>query len=358
MADMFDYLQWRGDILFSQIPLNPVDALIFSTLSYVQLDGIVPEVIEKRITLEEAVKVFLKKPEPETKVRVRQDIKLLQAVAQVQRFRNIQLCFYRSILVAEEETQFAALTYLLEDGTAVLVFRGTDRTLVGWKEDFNMSFYESVPAQREALRYVEEFAKASNQPLYITGHSKGGNLAVYAAAKSGERIQKRILAVYNQDGPGFTEHMLGNPGYQAIVPKIHTYIPQSSVVGMLLEHEESYTVIKSSQIGVMQHNPYSWEILGTDFIHIEEVSEESRRLDKALKSWLSGMSLEERSDLTDTIYELFTSVGVSQTIDLVQPKNVRSYVKALANDEKKRQLIAGKMVTLLRAMKDAQHDKE
>lgn len=358
MADIFDYLTWRGDISFSNEPLNPVDALIFSTLSYIWYDGIVPETTIEKIPLKEVAERFLEIPGHECMVRVKLDVEFLKAAAKTRRFGETELTFFRNILVREEETQFAALTCILDDGTAVVVFRGTDHNLAGWKEDFNMTFSESVPAQREALRYVNEFAEVVNIPFYLTGHSKGGNLAVYAAAKSCVDIQKRILQVYNHDGPGFTEYMMGDAGYLAMVPKIRTYIPQSSMVGMLLQHEEPYAVIKSRQIDLLQHNPYSWAVSGTDFICVEEVSEHSKKRDTVLKKWFAGMSLEERSAFIDTVYEVLTSGGANQITDLVQLKNVLSYVKTLKTDEKKRQIIAGELTALSQTMKKLQRERQ
>ena len=352
MADLYDYLTWRGDLCFSDVPLNPVDALIFSTFSYIQFEGIVPDTYKKEIALREAAALFLEKPGCENMVRVKQDLALLRSAMDTSRFGNTKLTFYRSVLDMEKEKQFAAMTFLLDDGNAVLVFRGTDQTIAGWKEDFNMTFCERVPAQDEALRYVSEFAKGNSVKFYLAGHSKGGNLAVYSAIKCEEEIRSRIIRIYNQDGPGFNDYLMGDPVYHALVPKISTYLPQSSIVGMLLEHEEPYYVIKSRQIGVMQHNPYSWELEGPDFVYLEAVSEGSRRFNKALKNWLAGMTLEERSTFADTVYGILTSGGASQTSDLIHPQNVRTVVRTLSENEEMRQLIANELGALMQSLRN------
>lgn len=357
MSDMFDYLKWRGDILFSQLPLNPVDALVFSALSYINFNGIVPETPQRSLTLRKAAEILLTQPHPEDKSHVKQDLELLKAAAGTERFGAERLTFYRSIFAAERETQFAALTFFLDNNTSIVAFRGTDKTLTGWKEDFNMSFCESVPAQREALRYLNELAEEGSEPIYLAGHSKGGNLAVYSAAKCNKSIQQRIPEVFNHDGPGFTESMMRDPGYLAVLPKIRTYIPQSSIVGMLLEHEEPYTVIKSSNIGFMQHDPYSWEIIGKDFIYTDEVTAGSRFIDRAIKNWLAGMTMEERSNFVDTLYELLTSGGASLTAELINPKNVRTYIKTLNEDESKRRIIAEELASLVLSIVEIQRKK-
>ena len=227
MYDMFDYLEWRGDLSFKKIGPNPVDMLIFSTLSYINFDGIVSDDPNKIMPLREAGGLFLALPDKEKKVRVKKDIELLEAAINTERFANVGVSFYRNVFTPEEEKQFAAMTYYPGDGTAVLTFRGTDRTLIGWKEDFNMTFQDTIPAQREALKYLEEYAVNRLESIRMSGHSKGGNIAVFAAAKADKEIQKRIIEIHNQDGPGFPESMMNDFGYLSIVPKIYSYVPES-----------------------------------------------------------------------------------------------------------------------------------
>jgi len=358
MADMLDYLAWRGDIEFTQLPVNPVDALIFSTLSYIKFEDIVPDNPNQSISLAEAAAGLFSLADPVSRTRVKKDLDLLKAVAESARFDNIRMTFYRSILIPEEDTQFAAVTIFLEDGSAYIAFRGTDNTLTGWKEDFNMSFQSSVPAQHLALAYVQEFAAVHSIPIWMGGHSKGGNLAVYAAAKCGELLQKRIVEVYSQDGPGFSEAMMKDPGYRNILPKVRSFLPQSSVIGMLLEHEEPYTIIKSNQVGIMQHDPYSWQVLGADFVQVEELTADSRFLDRTFRNWLSRMTNEERSEFFDTVFELLESTGAERTGELIHPQNVRAYLKTLKTNEYMRNVLASELIRLASAARRAQSDPQ
>lgn len=358
MADMLDYLAWRGDIEFTQMPVNPVDALIFSTLSYIDFKDIVPDNPLQSISLEEAAAGLFSLTDPVSRTRVKKDLELLKAVAESARFDNIRMSFYRSILIPEEDTQFAAVTIFLEDGSAYIAFRGTDNTLTGWKEDFNMSFQSSIPAQHLALEYMQEFAAAHPIPIWMGGHSKGGNLAVYAAAKCGELLQKRIVEVYNQDGPGFSQAMMDDPGYRSILPKIRSYVPQSSVIGMLLEHEEPYTIIKSNQVGLMQHDPYTWMVMGANFLQVEELTADSRFLDRTFKNWLSQMSNEERSEFFDTVFELLESTGAERAGEIIRPQNVRAYLKTLKTNEYMRNILASELVRLVSSARRAQNDPE
>lgn len=351
MSDLFDYLIWRGDILFSQLPPNSVDALIFSALSYIDYEGIVPKEIGSSVSLQEASQKMLKMSDLDGRFRVKKDLELLSAAAQTDRFRNVGLSFYQNIFIPEEETQFAAITYLLDDGTAFLTYRGTDKSLVGWKEDFNMSFQDSVPAQRLALKYLQTFAWANQGTLIVGGHSKGGNLAVYAAARCGAEVQNRIREVYNQDGPGFREQMMEDEGYLSIVPKIHTYVPQSSVFGMLMEHKEPYIIIKSKSVSVMQHDPYNWEVLGKDFIMLEELTPDSRFLDRTVDDWLSGMTNEERNQFVDMVFDLVMLPDTNRPRDIVKPQNILTYLKTLQMDEERRRVIGTELSKLIEAGK-------
>lgn len=349
MANMFDYLSWRGDIPFSQVPPNPVDALIFSTLAYTQFGALISDDPFRPVFLHDAVEGFFAYPDREKRVRDKRDLELLLTTAESSRFRNLGLCFYRDELIPQEETQFAAMTFLLDDGTAFLTFRGTDYSLVGWKEDFNMSFQDTIPAQRKALAYTEEFSDRFPGVLRLGGHSKGGNLAVFAASKCDAGIRTRIEQVYNLDGPGFREYLMGDEGYLEMVPKIKTYIPQSSIIGMLLEHEEPYTVIQSRQLSLMQHEPYSWEIMAGGFVEAGEMSPDIRFLDATLKHWLAGMTVAERNEFVDTVYELLTSGGADMAYHLIRPQNIRALLKTLSNDKAMVRLLAKELVSLIQS---------
>lgn len=353
MANVLDYLQWRGDLPFSVDPLHPVDALIFSALAYISYGGQTAFQPGIPITLKQAADTFFGMDDHEKRVRVKNDLELLRKAADTKRFGQTKLFFFRELLLEEEQTQFAAATFLLDDGTAFLAFRGTDDSLVGWKEDFNMSFQQTVPAQRMALDYTREVAAEFDGLLRLGGHSKGGNLAVFAAARSSCLVRNRILEVYNNDGPGFTEYMMGDPGYLEVVPRIHTYVPQSSVIGMLLEHEEPYTVIKSKQVGLLQHELYSWEVLGPDFLPMEEITADSRFLNLTIKNWVSGMSVQDRNVLVDTMYDLLSSGDVETALDIFHPKNLRSYIRALRRDESARRILMGEFQALIHAARQA-----
>lgn len=222
------------------------------------------------------------------------------------------LIFRKEKFIPEKQLQFGALAVLLGNGTSFLAFRGTDSTLVGWKEDFNMSFMDTVPAQLAATEYVQRFVQAHPGPLILGGHSKGGNLAVFAAITSAPSIQDQILNIYSFDGPGFSAQLLSTPAYECMMPRVHTFLPQSSIVGILLERKEAYTVVRSGKIGLLQHDPYSWQVVGGDFIRLEEITGASKFADKTLTQWLSNLTPQQREQVIDVVYD-FVASGIDVT---------------------------------------------
>ena len=346
MANVFDYLKWRGDLSFSQDPPNAVDALIFSGLSYIRFCC---DVGQRPISLKTASETFFAQEDYGKDCRVQKDLDLLRAAVETRRFGELSVCMYRDLLIPEQDTQFAAITFLLDDGSMFLAFRGTDNSLVGWKEDFNMTFQQTIPAQRLALQYTREVALEIPRPMRLGGHSKGGNLAVFAASRCSPGFQQRILEVYNHDGPGFTQYLMGDPGYRAMVPKIRTYVPQSSIIGMLLEHEEPYTVIRSKSIGLLQHDLYTWDVMGKAFLPVEEITENSQFVDATLKTWFADMTNQERSHLVDVLFALLSSGGAENVYDLLHPRNIKTYIKTLSSDVNLRRILSAEFAGLMEA---------
>ena len=325
MGTVYDYLTWRGDLTFRKVPFGEVDSLILSMLSYLDMKDIVPapgrEVEFPSVWA--ASKEYLERyPDPKKAkmgVLIPKDIvKMMRAMRSTKRFGPLKMCNYINLIDPETELQFSAVTFLLGDGTVVVTYRGTDDTLVGWKEDMNMCFLPVVPAQLKAVEYLHTVATTHTGKLILTGHSKGGNLAVYAAVHCDPAIRERITAVYSNDGPGFGRNILDDPDYVQIRPRICNLVPQSSVVGMLLEHDENYTVVKSRQkTGLLQHNGLSWEILGNSFVHLKDVNPESRKLDRTVNQWIRDMTPAQREEFAEAVYQLFSVDGAQTLTDIV-----------------------------------------
>lgn len=336
MANLMDYLDWRGDVPLSSCPFNEVDNLILSEVAYVDFGGIVPNPeAGGSIPLFEASKRFFERHTQEqldAEISItKKSITVLKKAAACPRFQFIRLSCYVDQIDLDGQKQFSALHMGLDDGTTYIAFRGTDNTMVGWKEDFNMTFRETVPSQLEAQNYLDKTISFRERKLRVGGHSKGGNLAVFASVRCRPSIARRIIEVYNNDGPGFSGEILHSEEYHRMLPRIRTIVPQSSVVGMLLEHEEEYVVVKSSTIGLMQHDALTWEVLGPSFVTAENVTKESKLLDLTLKTWLGKMTPTERERYIDTLYELLVSSDIKEVKDLASFKKTGALLKAVGD---------------------------
>lgn len=358
MANVFDYLHWRGDLQFTQDGTNEIDALIFSSLAYIRFAGSIEAWQNEPITIQEAWSELSQLPDCYHRGRNRNDIDLLKECSVTVRFAETQILNYKQIYAPEEDTQFAAMTFLLNNGTACIAFRGTDTSLTGWKEDLEMMYRSEIPSQRLALEYTHEMQMMLQCPIILCGHSKGGNLAVYAASKTSPMLQESILAVYNNDGPGFTEYMLGDPGYKAMVPKIRTYVPQSSIIGLLMEHEEPYTIVKSNQISVMQHDTFNWEVIGKSLIPVEEITPDSRFLDATIDNWLKEMDMSERSQWIDAVFSVLTTVDSDNVQEVFQPKNLLKFIKRIGSDENTHRVLLTEWVKLMNAARQSARQLE
>ena len=304
MTTLFDYLSWRGDLPLSADPFHEVDGVILARFTYMPFHRVLRRDSLTPTTVEAVCRALLALPDIETAVRRRGDTDLLRALVESPRYKGMELTAYADRLDAESQTQFSAITVKLEEDHYCVAYRGTDNTLIGWKEDFNMGFVCPVPGQKLAVDYLQKAARRLPGRLTVCGHSKGGNFAVYAAAFCGDEIQDRIEAVYNYDGPGFDSKVLSEPGYQRICKKIQTFVPQSSVVGMLLGHEEKYIIVHSEQTFLQQHDTYSWEVLQKHFHYLDTVDNSSRFVDYTLKAWLAQMTPAQREQFVDAIYEV------------------------------------------------------
>ena len=321
MANLLDYLDWRGDLTLGQDPFNEVDNLILAELSFVDFGGIVaPPGEGSGIPLYEAAeRYFTRFPEGvDMGVLVPDAIpEMLEKMAACPRFRDMKLSCFADWLDNDKAVQFAALTIETGDGAVYLAFRGTDDTLAGWKEDFHLACVPEIPAQRLAVEYTRQTAKQyPRKKLRLGGHSKGGNLAVWAALNVPDRVQRRIQQVWSNDGPGFHEDILSLPEHQDVARRIVTIIPQSSLVGMILEHDEDYTVVESSEKGLMQHDGFSWEVKGPGFVRLGSVTRQGRHHDLVLKEWVRQMPLDQREKVVEGLFSLLTASGAQTLTDL------------------------------------------
>lgn len=356
MGNIIDYARTETRD-FGELPFREADALVLAQLSYDDVPECVPrldDVESKYGTLRDRVKQFdvrrpirslhmLRKLPFNGVTIARADDELnhdqavpdhdvenvglvdpqvthdfYHAVASNPRFSDIEMGAFLEQFDGEEQTQFAAVTYLLPSGALVVAYRGTDDSLVGWKEDFNMAFQYPVPAQATAADYLARVAALwKDVPIVLTGHSKGGNLAVYAAMNAPEPVQRRVTAVYSLDGPGFPSQIVGSDPYRSVMPLIVKIVPDSSIVGMILETPEPMRVVRSDQKGVMQHLTFSWQVSGNDFEYLPQVSPSSQLFNRSLNGWLESLSTEDRERAVDALFSVLRSSHADSISDLM-----------------------------------------
>lgn len=331
MPNMLDYLTWRGDLSFKQDPFNEVDNLILSQIAYLDLSGVVPAPGEgEPVTVAQAWQRFARRCAEQNNDGAPGGVvsnltpQVLELMARSSRFGRALMANYVDIVDAAESLQFSALTVQLEDRSTYVAFRGTDASFAGWREDFAMSF-STVPAQICARGYLEDVRKTTRGPLRVGGHSKGGNLAVFATARATKRTQRRIIEVWSNDGPGFAEGVLPDQGLDAIHDKARLLVPESCVVGQLLEQDLDKTVVASSGVGILQHDAMAWQVQGKRFVALEQTSEGSQRFGEVFASLIKDKDLAWRSRLTESLFTALEAGGSS--IDELRAGGVQAYLK-------------------------------
>lgn len=305
---------------FEEMPFCELDALVFSQLSYLNLEHLVPQLRNSEVKWVELPSLYKKEAFSymvEHTFNERSNLQLLKEVCASPRYRFVTLSFYESKRDKQVEEQFAAVTFALPTGELVVAFRGTDFTMTGWKEDFNMFFTAPVPSQVSAVAYVEEVAEKTSQNMYLVGHSKGGNLAVYSSAFSKETLHSRILSVYTLDGPGFPLDILENGHYIKDQKKVIKIVPEGSLIGVMLESSVAPRIIKSYNLGLLQHDAFSWKWdkkLKNEFVESGQFTGHIVHLDRTLNQWIEELSVEQRKTLVDTLFAVITALNV-ESID-------------------------------------------
>lgn len=346
--DIYDYLNWRGDLTFEQDELNEVDNIILSRISYFPFE----KSMLKHLTLFELYNILKKNNFKD--MDFEEDKKLLEFLSKSNRFKDLNICEIEKNYNITSEEQFFALTIFLPYNKLFVSYRGTDNSFVGWKEDFNLSFTSNIPSQIKAAQYLNYIEnKYLLKKIIVGGHSKGGNLAIYAAMHS--KNKKRIIKVYNNDGPGFLEEIINSNNYKKILSKITTYIPESSIIGRLLNHEEGYVVVKSLEKGIMQHDLYSWQVLGKNFVYSNDISKKSALIEKIIKNWLNQITMDEREKVINVFYQILISTNAKsfKELDLKWFSNARILFKSYQNINKKdKEMISKSLSTLFKSIKE------
>lgn len=324
MSNMFDYLIWRGDLSFGNAPLCPIDALIFSMLAYMDLRKVVPaDPSAEPVRLSDAVEKYFALPGSHLPhvTGASNHVKLLRKLSESERFGGLRLFGAKRQVNRSENMQFGAISVLLPGQNLFVAYQGTDDTLVGWKEDFMMSYECPVPAQLSAVNYLNEVGAAyPMRRIFTGGHSKGGNLATYAAVKSGPGVYPRIRGVYNNDGPGFCDGTLYTPEYREMRDKIHTYMPQSSIVAVLLEHDWKHKIVVSNGTGILQHDAYTWQVRGTEFTYTEKRTAFGEKTEAVLDRFIGALSPERKRMFCEALFEILESTEKDTVSGIIRGK--------------------------------------
>ncbi len=342
MANMIDYMKWRGDIGFDKSPINEVDFLILSTLSYLRFSDIVHKNFKQDITLQKAAELFANAKDFEIRKSETENVdpntvEVLEIAGKTTRFGQLKVNGFWDRLNIEKEEQFAAITFTSKEAKwTCITFRGTDNNLIGWKEDFNLAIMDEVPSQADAVEYFNEAASFNKGTLYVAGHSKGGNLAIYAAKNAKDKFKKRIKYVYDFDGPGFYQSFFTDESYKKIKDKIKTYVPGLSIVGALFWHDGPYTALQSSGRGIYEHDPLNWQIIANHFDELPDVTEDSKSLHRAVNEWIVHISPSAKKTFIDTVFKLLLDTNAKTLMSLQNNmwENLYKVLKGLKNLDK------------------------
>ena len=332
MSTIFDYLK---EVTYDSIydrPFKELDVLALTELTYLPFGHIVPQgdTTGIPVRLSDAMELIDRTTDF---IVSNQHLQLVDELATSKRFKNIKLLNYVDEYDPDVQKQFAAMTYRLSLDVYLVVFRGTDDTLIGWKEDFHMTYMDHVPAQKRAASYLQHVMKEFPKGRFlVAGHSKGGNLATYACTYLPDSLFERVDAIYSYDAPGLNKAIIETEGYQRTSPNIRRFVPQGSIVGMMLEVPEPTTIVKSRAFGgFAQHDAFTWEIKDYSFVTVSETSPDSQQTDLTLKQWVRETSAEERKKFFDTFFGIFLDAGITSINDLTDLKQLAKAKEILQN---------------------------
>lgn len=360
MSNLFDYIAWRGDLPFEASPLCEVDNFIFCMATYIDYNRIYnnynPDV---KLLLKDVSKEFCKIYDVKTVKQMGLVIpwenirKLIDRMGKSQRFSDVEISDFTNEIDEERQMQFAAVTYHLNKDEMFVSFRGTDDTLVGWKEDLRLSYLNEIPAQRRSVEYLESVArKYPDKKIYVGGHSKGGNLAKYSCIWVDDDILERVCAIYNNDGPGFLPDVVSSERFARVESKVTNFVPQSSLVGQIFQHRGKRIIIKSKYKGVYQHNIFGWEIHGTSAVRVEKFTRSGEMNHEIFNVRINSMSVDERRGFADTFCSILDKTGVKSLRELTEAgfKSAAVMVRAYAElDKEQKQMMSLFLTKLLSA---------
>ena len=360
-VNIIDYIKWRGDLTMDIVPFNHLDALLFSQLSMLRLDEVLIEEGEQiSLSIKKAVKVF-----KELNIEEKYDLGLIlpkeiitafYMMGESPRYKDLVLDNYVNNICSSEQTQFSALTIDLGYNTRVVSFSGTDDTLIGWKENFNMLFVSTTAGQASSCDYLSKVSRRWRH-IYVCGHSKGANLALYSTLHVNNHVQRKIEKTIGFDGPGLIEDINEIDSFERIIKKVTFYVPDTTIIGALFDHYEEIKVVKSTEKGLYQHDVFSWEVLGTDFVYVDDRTEESKHIEQKIKTMISEIDEATRVRLVNEGYKILSS-DTADTLTKLYGEKFRIIKDYLASDPSIQKAYKKIFLEILRdkIMRDAIYD--
>ncbi len=355
MNNIISYVDEFAGKTLDEMPFNEVDSLVLCQLSYLDFGGYVGGIEERNSPVD--VSDIFNDNDWEKILQGywyhNDNKKLFTSFVSSDRFKGTKLNYYVNITSEDEDLQFSAVTYILPDRSVYIAYRGTDATLVGWKEDLKLGYSEPVRAQELSVDYMDRVTTYFQGRFRTGGHSKGGNLAVYAAMFSRPDTRRRIIEIFDHDGPGFRPEIIKEGHYASIRNKIHKFIPRSSIVGILLEDSSDYQVVECWSVGALQHNSYRWKYKDGSFVY-STMSAKTRKNNEAINEWINSLTTSELDTLIDTIFEMITANDAKSVFDLATDpvgNAVSAYNRYRQMDQKTKDMI-NNIIKRLREMVD------
>lgn len=319
MPNLIDYLEKVKELTFDQEPLNILDKVCINEIGYLTYEKwLTPSDLQKTINLHDYAEGKDLNPDYSFMV-TKKRVELAEAMVRSRRFAGLNLSDYRSVLDKEVEKQFAAMIFSLPElDYQQIVFRGTDDSVIGWKEDFQLTYSREIPAHRSAIAFLSEHLPNLSGHITVSGHSKGGNLALYSAVQSSTALREQIAELLLLDSPGLMKPLLENPAYQELKAKMTVIRPQDSVVGVMLYWEQAAQLVASEGIGIAQHNALLWQVdpENRDFIYVDQPTEMSQRLEGTFQELIEALPNQQLKQVCDLFFDTILDSGIESLDDL------------------------------------------
>ena len=319
MSNLIDYLEEVKYLPFDQEPLNILDKVCINEIGYLTYEKwLSASDLKETINLHDYAEGKDLNPDYSFMV-TKERVDLAEAMVRSRRFAGLNLSDYCSVLDKEVEKQFAAMIFSLPElDYQQIVFRGTDDSVIGWKEDFQLTYSREIPAHRSAMAFLEKHLSNLSGHIVVSGHSKGGNLALYSAVQSSTVLREQIAELLLLDSPGLMKSLLEKPSYQELKPKMTVIRPQESVVGVMLYWDKTAKLVAADGIGIAQHNVLLWQVdLETnDFVYEDQPTDLSQRLKETFQEWIETLPNQELKQVCDLFFDTILDSGIESLDDI------------------------------------------